>query len=168
MSRSYRKFLSWPSSEFEPVEWPGIRVKERRCIHDEFHCAEHGEVLFPAYHRTREASWSSSSRIYQSKKDIRDEYFKETRDILNSYQNWRYGREYDYDGYEFFIYDFNRIRSGVCLDGINSRFEWLNSREAKEAVKNWEGDPLDIIDHLAHSGMIERAVCRECRRMSRK
>ena len=167
MSRSYRKFLSWPSSEFEPVEWPGIREKERRCIHDVFLTGLYDEVLFPAYHRTRQASWSGSSRIYQSKKEIRGGYFKEIRDILNGHQNRPYRRGYD-DYEEAFINEFNRIRNGVCLDGVNSGFEWLNSREAKEAIKKWEGDPLNVLYYLAHEGMIERAVCRECRRMSRK
>ena len=166
MSRSYRKFLSWPSSEFEPVDWSGIRGKERRCIHDVFQTALYDEVLFPAYRRTCQASWSGSSRIYQSKKEIRDEYFKEIRDILNGFQDRRHWRDEEYQ--ENFINDFNRIRSGACPDGVNSRFEWLNNRGAKEAVKKWEGDPLDVLYYLVREGIIERAVCIECERMSQK
>ena len=179
MSRSYRKFLSWQSSEFEPVEWPGIRERERRCIHDVFLSGLYDEVLFPLYHRTHQASWSGSSRIYQSKKEIRDGYFKEIRDILNGFQDRGHWRNKDYQ--EIFIRDFNRIRNGESpepsaepvqqgspQDGKSSYFLWLNNREAQNIIKNWKGDPLDVLYYLTSAGIIERAVSSECRRMSGK
>jgi hypothetical protein len=54
------------------------------------------------------------------------------------------------------------------MDRYERSIEWLYTREAKEAVKSWEGDPLDILYHLACSGIIEKAVMDRCKRIARK
>ena len=41
-------------------------------------------------------------------------------------------------------------------------------KEAKEAVKQWEDDPLDILYYLSHAGIIEKAVRNECKKMLKK
>ena len=167
MSRSYRKFLSRDHHEFDPPDWSGFRSRERRCISKELHNHYHGDVIFPRYYGSDDKSWCCSTRSYYSKKEIRDDYFEEIRNILNGYQDRRYRGEYD-DYEEIFTNDFYRIKKGESPDGNGSRFEWLNSRQAKEEIKNWDGDPLDILYHLTNNCLIEKAVHRECKRMSLK
>jgi len=171
MSKSYRKYLSWPSSEFNPLDWHSIRNEERKCIHAELNNPAPGDILFPQHYGSQKGSWSSSSRYYYSKTEIRNEYFKEIRNILNGYQDWhwfsrRIQGELPYEDYqENFIYAYNLIKSS---DGKLTSFNWLNTREAKEAVKNWEGDPLEILHYLTSTGIIEIAVRNECRRLLKK
>ena len=167
MSRSHRKFLSWSHSEFDPPEWDSFRVKERQCIKKRLHNPEHEEVIFPRYYGSGKGSWFASKRYYHSKADTRDSYFKEIRNILNGYyEDGRWGQNEDHR--QDFIEAYNKIKKGVSPDGKDSRFEWLNTREAKEAVKNWDGDPLDVLYYLTRSGIIEKAVRYECKRISRK
>ena len=77
------------------------------------------------------------------------------------------GKVYD-DYKEFFITDFNRIKNMEGPERRRYRFEWLNTREAKEAVKSWKGEPLDILYYLVNAGIIERAVNLEVKWMLRK
>ena len=180
MSRSYRKFLSLESDEFEPPEWPSIRQAELQCCRQEMYAFENGDVLFPRYSRTREGCWASGWREYYPKRDICDRYFTEIRNILNGYQKWwslrdreRHSEAPREDCRKTFIESFERIKRGEILDGVRmDRYErpleWLHTHEAKEAVKEWEGDPLDILYHLTCSGIIEKAVRDRCKRMLKK
>ena len=183
MSRSYMKYLSVPTDEFDPPEWYSFRIKEKRCILDEIRNpeSEYGDVIFPRYYGSREGSWFASKRLYRSKKGIRNDYLKEIRDILNGCKECRYfmGKKYD-DYKEIFFADYNRIKNMEGPERLNSNmypskyngwecyFDWLNIREAQEAVKNWDGDPLDVLYYLVNAGIIERAVRLEVKRMLRK
>ena len=169
MSRSYMKYLSFPTDEFDPPEWYSFRTKEKRCILDEIRNpkSEYGDVIFPRYYSSRDGSWFASKRLYRSKKGIRNDYLKEIRNILNGFRDRRYRREYD-DYEEIFIEEFNRIKNMEGQEGREYLFDWLNISEAKEAVKNWNGDPVDILYYLVNAGIIERAVCIEVKKRLRK
>jgi hypothetical protein len=171
MSRSYIKYLSVPHYEFDPPEWYSFRAKEKRCILDELRNpeSEYGDVIFPRYYGSRRGSWYSSKRHYRSIKEIRNGYLKEIRDILNGFrERCRYWGKYIDDYEEFFIIEFNLIKN---IEGPKRRryhFVWLDNREAKEAVKTWDGDPVDILYYLVNAGIIERAVRLEVKWMLRK
>ncbi len=183
MSRSYMKYLSVPHYEFDPPVWYSFRTKEKRRILDELRNpeSEYGDVIFPRYYGSRKGSWYASKRAYRSKSEIRNCYLKEIRDILNGYKEWGYfiGKKYE-DYKELFLSDFNRIKSMECPEGPitnsyprkyivrDSYFDWLNNREAKEAVKTWDGDPVDILYYLVNAGIIERAVRLEVKWILRK
>jgi len=142
-------------------------MKERKSIREQLHNFEIEESIFPRYYGSRKGSWYASRRYYQSKAEIRDKYFKEIRNILNGYyEEGRWGQDKDYQ--QDYIEAFNQIKKGVSPDGKDSGFEWLNTREAKETVKKWDGDPLDLLYYLTRSGIIEKAVRYECKRISRK
>jgi len=147
-------------------------MKEKRCILKELYNQDYGETVFPQYYGSRKGSWFSSKRYYYPKRCIRDGYFEEIRNILNNFQDWlwlsRKREEPREDHQKDFLEAYNRIKNGVSPDGKVSRFEWLNTREAKEAVKNWSGDPLDILYYLTRSGIIERAVRIGCKRLAAK
>ena len=166
MSRSYRKFLSWEHKEFSPPNWGVFRRKERECIQCELQTHDYGDVIFPRYYGSDDGSWFCSRRHYYPENKIRRWYFLEIRNILNDYHDRRWGEYYDYE--KIFVKDFNRIKKGESPDGKESSFEWLNSREAKEAVKNWDGDPIDVLHYFTHTGIIEKAVRQECKRILRK
>ena len=167
MSRSYRKFLSQEHGEFTPPDWKKFRVRERRCICRELHNTENGEIIFPNYYGLAHKSWYCSKRWYYSKMKIRNEYFKEMRNILNGYQDcyFLYSRRIK-DYLEIFTKEFYRIKNGT--DEENYRYKWLNTREAIKAIKNWDGDPLDVLYYLTNTRIIEKAVRNECKRMLRK
>jgi hypothetical protein len=123
---------------------------------------EYGNVIFPIVPEVSNP-WHNDSYHYRScKKEIRDEYFKEIRDILNGYSD----RHDNYD--ELFLDCFNRIKGFLPVDGRGFRFEWLNSRKAKAIIRKWEGDPLDVLYYLTRAKVIEKAVNREFKRRNRK
>jgi hypothetical protein len=164
MSRSYRKYLSFQTDEFEPPEWGGLRNKERRCISDELRSAENGDVLFPLYYGSRKRSWYCSSRLYYSKKDIRTSFFTDIRNIINGYVKDRYSwRPYDHESE--FIANFNNIKSPQ--DDFRMSLDWLDTKEAKKLIKAWKGNSLDVLYELTRKGIIERAVRLECKKMLR-
>jgi hypothetical protein len=163
------KYLSQQTYEFDPPDWFSFRTKERRCIRKELHNIEYGEVVFPRYYGSREWSWYTSARLYYSLKKIRNDYCEEIRSILNGYvEKGYFHRNKPYDLQEVFINDFNLIKNGNNERGHGSQFEWLNYNKVKEAVKKWQGEPLDILYHLNRTGLIEQAVRMEAKRMLRK
>jgi hypothetical protein len=143
-------------------------------IHREMFSEEHGDVIFPI---AREVSdpWERDycTNCLYNKKYTRNEYFEEIRNILNGYQKkwelWKWEPEFkDIPGFdesddyrEIYVKAFNRIKNGESPDAKFSRFYWLNTNEVKQAIRNWNGDPLDILYYLAHSGIIEKAVHRD-------
>jgi hypothetical protein len=165
MSRSYLKYLSFQTDEFEPPEWGGLRDKERRCIFDELRSVENGEVIFPAYYGSRKRSWHCSSRLYYSKKDIRSSYFTDIRNVLNGYVNRRYS-SIIHDFEEDFLADFTAIRK--MRDDFWLSYVWLATKKAKKLIKAWKGNPLDVLYELTRKGVIEKAVRLECKKMLRK
>ena len=165
MSKSYRKYLSQENPEFRPPDWSGFRTKERRCIYDELHSHEYGEVIFPQYYGSAVWSWGASARSYCKVEDIRNNYFDEVSSILNGYIK---GKILPKDYRSTFLKDFAQIKNGERPDGKNSCFAWLNTKQAKEAIKNWTGDPIDILYHFTKTGIVEKAVRKECKGMLRK
>jgi hypothetical protein len=113
------------------------------------------------------------------KNEISQGYFWEVRNILNGYQKW-WGRRHQKrpkeleDYQKTFFESFDGIKRGSPYGAKLLRyqrlfsFEWLNTREAKEAVKKWEGCPLDILHYLTHSGIIEKAVRIKFKRMVKR
>ena len=182
MSRSFgKKAKGYPM-------WRGwhrfMRTRERLSIHREMTSEVHGDVVFPIVKEVSDP-WnddSYSSGLYRHKKETRDGYFTEIRNILNGYQKWwslrhreRHSEQPEKDYQKTFIESFYRIKKEGSPDCVKTSryewpltFEWLNIREVKEAVKKWEGDPLDILHYLAYSGIIEKAVRDECKRMLKK
>ena len=176
MSRSYRKFLSWESSEFDPINWPGIRVKERGCINDELKSIEYGNILFPRHYGSSRGSWRTSSRYYYSIKEIRNDYYTGIRNIISGYKEkhifigprkkrvWL--RDDDYE--QNFLENFYMIRKGERSYIIDPCLEWLTTREVKRTIKSWNGDPINALYYMIHSGIIERAIRFKCKEMLRK
>ena len=169
MSRSYMKFPTRPGDDdLGSLEWDTFRTKERQCILDEIRNleSEYGDVIFPIYYGSK-GRWRSSKWINIFKREIRNDYLKEIRDILNGFREQRYREEYD-DHEEIFTEEFNRIKNMEGRAVKKYLLEWLNIREAKEAVKNWDGDPVDILYYLVNAGIIERAVRLEVKKRLRK
>jgi len=162
MSRSYMKFLSGWTDEFEPPEWPAFRMREKRCIHREIRSTENGDALFPRYYGSRNGSWYASARTPCSKKNIRDGYFDEISNILNEIVHF-----WDMDYQSSFIKEYYRIKSGKNKECTN-RFDWLDNGEIKETIQKWDGKPLDVLIYLSHSGLIEKAVRLKARKWQRK
>jgi gamma-glutamylcyclotransferase (GGCT)/AIG2-like uncharacterized protein YtfP len=130
---------------------------------------EYGDVIFPIVSEVSDPWSGDTYRNEIVKKSIREDYFIEIRNILNSYT---YGKEYIYaiNGPEYritgplydfpklFLEHFDRVKGITRNDGQESYFKWLNLKEAKEAIKRWDGNPEDILYYLTHSKIIERAV----------
>lgn len=161
MSRSYQKFSSWPSSEYIPLLWSTLRIKERTCIYKEIRNEEYGDIVFPKPYNVDSFSWSPHHRYYYSLKNIRDDYSTEIRNILNGYNDDRKDFE------ALFLECYTQIRNHDS-GNLSLCFEWLNTKEAKKAIKEWKGEPLEVLSYLNHHRIIEKAVQREHRRMVRK
>jgi hypothetical protein len=164
MSRSYRKFFSEETDEFDPPIWAKFRMKNRNGILAELYSVEYGEVVFPRYYGSEKSSWFSSARRYSSLKEIRDSYFSEINRILDDVN-------YEYPEYlSSFLEIFKLIREGTIAERYNKGFEyeWLNDKDVKKVIKKWEGDPLDVLLYLTRYGYIERAVDLETKRRNRK
>ena len=181
MSRSFGK-----SSKGHPMsrDWHRkMRARERMLIHREMFSTEYGDVIFPIEREVFvpwDDDYSHHNLCY--KKETRDDYFEEIRNILNGYQEWdswrgreRYTDQPRKDYQKTFIESFYRIKREGSPEGEKvSRYEqtfsfdWLLTREAKEAVKKWEGDPLDILYYFTFSGIIEKAVRNKFKRMVKK
>ena len=156
-----------------------MRARERLMLHREMRSEDPGDVVFPVA-KEFPRDYNINFAPYDYIKDTRNDYFTEIRNILNGYQRWwhsrkRHSEQPEEDYQKAFIESFHRIKRRESPEGTRmypypSRgcFEWLHTREAKEAVKEWEGDPLDILYHLVRSGIIEKAVCIKLKRMVRK
>lgn len=170
MSRSYKKHYSDYHnlrSEYAPPLWGRIRARERGCVHDETRSCENGDVIFPPYY------WNDgqfSKRSFYSKTEIRGEirteYFAEIQGILNNYPVtivWRYQSIKA----EFFRC-FKKIRGAIPDNNPLLSFAWLNTKDAKQMIKAWKGDPFDVLYELTRKGVIEKAARLECKKRLRK
>ena len=153
MSESYGK-----SSKGRPIGrgWHrSMRAREKLTIHKIKSSLDYDDVIFPVRNEISDL-WEndsfSNSLVY--KKEIRDSYFLEIRNILNGFSYKSYGRNY----YEEFIEAYQSIKNPEHDDGRDSDFEWLNVKVVKKAVRNWKGEPLDVLKHLTQKGLIEQAV----------
>jgi hypothetical protein len=127
---------------------------------------EYGEVVFPIVSEVSDPWDNDCCHHLYSKKEIRDEYFSQIRNILNGYTNncgWR-----SEDSYECFIESFNRIKGLLSPTSKHSPLEWLNLKEAKAIIKNWTGEPIDVLYYLTCNKVIERAVIHELRQRNKK
>jgi len=153
MSRSYGK-----SSEAYAIGrgWhKSMRARERLIIHKILSSADFDDVIFPLKNEISDlwdGDYFSNSLVF--KKEIRDRYFLEIRNILNGFCH----KNYDENFFEQFIEAYHTIKDSDHNNGIESNFEWLNIKAVKKAVKNWKGEPLDILKYLTQKGLIEKAV----------
>jgi hypothetical protein len=165
MSRSYRKISSCSYVDI----WPDrkkIRSKERWCIFTEIRAYAKGDAVFPSSHDFRDGFLGGSIRgNFNFREKTREKYTTEVRNILNGYSDHsRKATDFEAD----FIEAFYRIKGRLAAVGHDSCFEWLNTKEAKETIKVWEGEPIEVLYYLNHHGIIEKAVHLECKRMVRK
>ena len=147
MSRSYCKA---PRYYREIRLDKSFRAKNRQCIIQETKNLHYGEVIFPVY---KEYYDISGYKNYLLKKECRDEYFLEIRNIVNGYS---YLNDDPYD--KAFIEICARIKGFFPHDG-NFRYEWLKLKEIQKVIKTWSGDPFEVLIYLTHQGFIEKAVC---------
>jgi hypothetical protein len=54
--------------------------------------------------------------------------------------------------------DFLRIKN-VIGDGGKLNFEWLNLKTAKNIIKEWKIEPIDVLKYLTDNGCVEQAAC---------
>ena len=162
MSRSFGK-----SSKGDPM-WRGwhrsMRVRERLIIHQIMSSEDYDDVIFPLVGEVSDP-WccDNYSNALVFKKEIRDEYFLEIRNILNGFSD-RYVMPSD----ETFIEAYQIIKGLIPYDGWSFCFEWLNLKAVKKAVKSWKGEPLDVLKYLTDKGFIEQAVVSECKKRTAK
>ena len=149
MSRSYRKA---PSDYREIWTDKSFRIRNRLCIHREMRNPDYGDAVFPVQ---KECFDIIRCKNFDLKKETRDKYFLEIRNILNGYAG-RYNDHAD----EIFIEYFNRIKGFIPDNdaGWEYCFEWLNNKKVKGAFKSWSEEPLKVLKYLTDNGLIEQAV----------
>jgi hypothetical protein len=159
VSRSFGKVPPlWPSEYNKEKD---IRVRNRSSMHQEMVNPDYGEVLF-LIEKKLSLSWPSY-RDYKCKKEIRNRYFLDIRNILNGYTD-----RYCVSWHEDFMDIFNCIRAPYSDDSRIYHFEWINSKKAKAVIKSWTGKPLDVLEYLTRCGLIEQAVRREFKKQTAK
>jgi hypothetical protein len=162
MSRSYRKFPFVPyrghdSRDSPPWWW--FRNLERNGIRKEMSATVYGEIVFPRY---RKHGYHSCYPL----KDIRDEYFKNIRNILNGYNEYSYNGVLKEDSQSDFIQHFNTIKNGEkpYEERQVSSFEWLYDKDVRAVIKGWQGNVLDVLYYLTNHRFIEKAAIRKHRK----
>ena len=165
MSRSYCKVLNYKEVEV----YKSFRVRNLMCIHREMKSHDFGDVIYPNYTKDCVNVPSRGHKPPVSKKEIREGYLLEIRNILNGYTVHSH---YYYDHYEApgedFIEQCNRIKGLIPDDGRKYEFEWLNTKEVQRAIKTWTGEPLEVLKYLTDNGLIEEAVRRQYRLNTKK
>jgi hypothetical protein len=136
-----------------------MRARERFMIHREMMSADYGDVIFPIVSEVSSPWHDDSYSYYLFKKEIRDKYFLEIRNILNGYIDRKWHREEESD--EIFMEEYLRIKGLVPDDGRKFSFEWLNEKAVRNVIKTWPGEPFEVLGYLTRHGFIERAVSRE-------
>jgi len=148
VSRSYSKFPSRRDSEYFKIR--DIRVRNRASIHQELVNPDYGDALFVSNKKLL-SHWLYY-REYRTRKGIRKDFNLEIRKILNGctdrYMSWD----------EPFIESFNYIRGGLFGEVQIYPFEWLNSRKVRMVIKEWQGNPFDVLKFLTDHGYIEKAI----------
>jgi hypothetical protein len=157
MSRSYGRVA--PGRTMDRGWHKVMRARERQCIIREMQNAEYGDVIFPIVSEVSDPWGGDNGNYLYFKKEIREGYFKEIRNILNGYTST--DRWSDEDSTEYFLDCFNRIRGIVHSDRSRFSLEWLNLKEAKLVIKKWTGEPIDVLYYLTRFRIIEKAVNHE-------
>jgi hypothetical protein len=123
-----------------------MRARERLAIHREMKSADYGDVVFTM---PREVSDPYSGDCYTHalvfKRVIRDRYYEEINSIFKG----------DGEPLE------ELIKSLIHGDGREFRYDWLKLKAVQRVIRNWEGEPLEVLRYLTHKGFIEQAVRRE-------
>jgi len=154
MSRSYCKVLNYKEVDVDK----SFRARNRMCIRLETKNHDFGEVVFPVYKECVRVS-GRGHKPPVSKKEIRDGYLLEIRNILNGYMSHS---RYHYEvPDEDFIEQFNRIKGLIPENGRKYEFEWLNLKRVREVIKTWTAEPLMVLKILTDNGLIEEAVRHE-------
>jgi len=148
VSRSYSKFPSQSDSEYFKIR--DIRVRNRASIHQELMNPDYGDVLFVSNKKLL-SHWHYY-REYRTKKGIRKDFNLAIRNILNGYSDRYMSWE------EAFIEAYNYFRGCLSDDVRIYPFEWLNSRKVRMVIKEWQGNPFDILKFLTDHGYIEKAI----------
>ena len=161
MSRSYCKVRNYKEVEV----YKSFCVRNLMCIRQEMESHDFEDVVYPAY---KECAWvwGRGHKPPVSKKEIREGYLLEIRNILNGYvSHARY--HYEVPDVDFFE-QCSRIKGLIPDDGRKYEFEWLNSKKIQKAIKTWAGEPFEVLKELTDSGFIEEAVRREFKLSTRK
>jgi hypothetical protein len=111
---------------------------------------EYGDVVFPCH---KSFSTVNRGKDHNYKSEIRNEYGLEVRDILNGYKG-KDGLLMD----EAFFKAFNGIKTDTPYKKPRWKLEWLDAKPVRKAVKEWTGEPLEILVWLFLRGIIEQAV----------
>jgi len=160
MSRSYCKVRQFKEVDVNK----SFRVRDLMCIRMEAKNHDFGEVVFPVFKECVRV-WGRGHKPPVSKKEIRDGYFLEIRNILNGYTHHSCYRNYDPEEGLIAIY---KIKGLIPDDGRKYKFEWLNLKRIQNVIKTWAGEPLEVLKELTDNGLIEEAVCREFKLGTRK
>ena len=161
MSRSYCKALKYREDNESWID-KSFRARNRQCINLEMRNPDYGDVVFPIYREYFE-KWGYGCKSPAYKKEIRDKFFLEIRNILNGYTN-RNGEAED----ESFLRIYLRIKGLLPADGRKYQYEWLNARQLRKVIKNWPGEPLETLKYLTDHGFIEKAVQINIKRSTKK
>ena len=164
MSRSYCKALTkHPEDYMGGYTWVGTSFssRNRQSIRQELKSPDYGDIVFPI---VKECLLIRRCKWLVSREEIRSKYFTEVRKILNGYWD---------EGYEGYIEIYNSIKKGLIPDYVlkygfdewakHGRIEyvfgeWLYSKKVKRIIKNWTGEPLEVLQYLLDDGFIEEAV----------
>jgi hypothetical protein len=128
-------------------------------------------VVFPSY---KSFSKASRNTDHNAKNEIRQGYYLDIQETLNHYTRHRWDHRTD----GIFIELVNRIKDLTPNTDIGREFyyqwplkyyfEWLNDKEARKAVKSWNGDLFDLLKYLTDTGYVEKAVRLEFKLMLAK
>jgi hypothetical protein len=123
------------------------------------YASEYGDVVFPM---GRRGVYHDCNPL----KRIREEYFKNIRNILNGYREYSYSGNLREDSEVEFMRHYQTIKNGEKpYESRNaSSFEWLYDKDVRKAIKTWKGKSLDVLYYLTNKRFIEKAAVREHRR----
>ena len=158
MSRSNSKVPPRECSEYTNKR--DVRVLNRSSIHQEMVNPEYGDEVFSLGKKL--SSPRRGFYGYRRRKEIRNGYFLEIRNILNGYTE----RYMSWD--EAFTEAYNYFRGCLSDDVRIYPFEWLLSKKAREKLKSWQGKPFDVLDYLTRHGYIEKTVQQQFQKETRK
>ena len=141
-----------------------MRTRERILIHKVMSCEDYDDVIFPIVKDVSDP-WNEDSYTNSLvfKKEIREDFFLEIRNILNGYSN-QGGEPYD----EAFADTCAGIKGLVPDDGRYFGYEWLNLKEIRKIIKTWTGEPLEALKYLTDKGFIEKAVRNKTKLLAKK
>jgi hypothetical protein len=139
----------------------------RQCIKKELYSYEDSDMVFPVAHYHYRAD-------YEPLKNTRESYFLDIRNILNGYSNncnneyarydhyGRYINKLEEDVQDNFIKQYQIIKNGEIKYIARDRniFNWLEDKDIRKVVKEWKGEPFDVLYYLSRHRYIERSVIR--------